>query len=267
MTKINFLFFSSQTERRIILIGNLGAGKSHCGNGLLGKKSFESRQCWSLVTTKCEHDFAIINSIKYQVYDTPGMNLTEELKKIYDVKTDIRRSLYGSYPGFHAIVLVLSATERITSELFELLDDLLDENAYEYMIIIIAKLENDEKKLNAIIKDSKEFQKLQRNCNNRIVIFGNNPERIPTECVNNFHDILENLVTKNAKSGKHCYTHKYSKTTKKLFKKDYEDYLRDNPYVDKNEAFDIVRCRVAEGLFPRHKEHKRHILSKSCSIS
>lgn len=262
------IIFCSQTERRIILIGNLGAGKSHSGNGILGKTSFESKQCWSLVTKKCKHDSTIKNDIKYQVWDTPGMNPTEELKKIYDVKTNIRRCLYGSYPGFHAIVLVLSATERITNELFKLLDDLLDENAYEFMIIIISKLENDHKKLNAIIKDCKEFQKLQSKCDNRIVIFGNNAGNIPTECVKMFYDILEKLFTENTTSGKPYYTHKYSKTTEKLFNRDLDDYRRDNPKVEEKKAHDIVSFRAAEGFSPRDKELKRHILSsKSCSIS
>lgn len=257
---------STQAERRIILIGNLGAGKSHCGNGILGKKCFKSECCWSLVTTDCQYDSATRNGLTYQVFDTPGINLTEKMEKDFDVKTGIRRCVYGSYPGYHAIILVLSASERITNALFKLLDNLLEENAYKYMIIIISKLENDENKLNQITKDSQEFKKLETKCGKRVVIFGNNPEYIPDECVKKFDDILTNLIRKNSQLGKEYYPHTYSKLVRNLLKKDEEDYMRKNPHVEKNEASNIVRINAAVGLSPNDKELKRHINS-SCTIS
>lgn len=257
---------STQGERHIILIGNLGAGKSQCGNAILGDKRFESKRSWSLVTRHCKHESAIREDFMYHVFDTPGMNITERMKKDADVKVDIRRCLYGLYPGYHAIILVLSATEMITNELFELLGDLLEENAYDYMIIIITKVENDENKLNELSKDSKTFKNLKIKCEERVVIFGNNPEYIPGDCVKKFDDILTNLIIKNSKLGKEYYTHKHSTWVKKWLKKDEEDFLRKNPNVDKNEASYIVKTKAAEGLSPRDKELKSHI-NKSCSIS
>lgn len=257
---------STQAERHIILIGNLGAGKSYCGNKILGKTRFESKCSWSVVTRHCKYDSAIRNGFNYHVFDTPGMNLTEKMKKDIDVKTDIRRSLYGLYPGYHAIILVLSATEMITDELFKLLGDLLEENAYKYMIIIISKIENDENKLNEITKDSQTFKNLENKCNKRVVIFGNHPEKTPDECVKQFDDILTNLIMENSKLGKEYYTHKYSKWVKDMLKKDEEDFLRKNPTVEKQEASNIVKTKAAEGLSPRDKELKRRI-SRSCCIS
>lgn len=256
----------TQAERRIILIGNLGAGKSHCGNGILGEKRFESKHSLSLVTRQCKCDFVKKKDLKYHVFDTPGMNLTERMKKNFDVKTDIRRCLYGLYPGYHAIILVLSANEMITNEQFKLLGDLLEEKAYEYMIIIISKLENDKAKLDEITKDSQTFKKLESKCKKRVVIFGNNPECIPDECVKNFDNVLTNLIKKNIDADKEYYTHKNTTWVKNMLKKDEEDYLRKHPHVEKNEASNIVRINAAVGLSPRDKELKRQI-TKSCSIS
>lgn len=254
----------TQAERNIILIGNLGAGKSHCGNGILGEKRFESKHSLSLVTRHCKCDFVNKKDLKYHVFDTPGMNLTERMKKNVDVKTDIRRCLYGLYPGYHAIILVLSANEMITNEQFKLLGDLLEEKAYEYMIIIISKLENSKEKLDEITKDSQTFKKLESKCKQRVVIFGNNPECIPDECVKNFDDVLTKLIEKNRT--KEYYTHKNTTWVKNMLKKDEEDYLRKNPHVEKNEASNIVRINAAVGLSPRDKELKSQI-TKSCSIS
>lgn len=261
----------TQVERHIILIGMLGSGKSHCGNGILGKECFESKRCWSMVTRNCHYYSDIRNGLKYHVFDTPGMNLTEEMEKEFDVKTDIRRCLYGLYPGYHAIILVLSATERITKEFFKLLDNLLEENAYKYMIIIISKLENDENKLNEITKNLKELKQLENKCEQRVVIFGNNQENIPDQCVKKFDDILTKLIMKNIKLGKEYYTHKYSAMVEKLIKKDKKDFLRENPEVGINEASNIVKFKAAEGFSPRDQELKRLIcsftLTMSCSIS
>lgn len=252
-------------ERHIILIGKLGAGKSHCANGILGKTYFESKRCLSMVTRNCQYYSAIRNGLKYHVFDTPGLNLTEKMKKEFDVKTDIRRTLYGLYPGYHAIILVLSATERITNELFKLLDNLLEKNAYEYMITIISKLENDENKLNEIAENSNEFKQLKIKCEQRVVIFGNNPEDIPDMCVKKFDDILRNMIMKNSKLEKEYYTHRYSSWVKKFIKKDEKDFLRKNPECEKSEASYVVKFKAAEGFSPRDEELKHH-LNKSCLI-
>lgn len=257
---------STQAERHIILIGKLGAGKSHCGNGILGKTCFESKGCLSMVTRNCQYHSAIRNGLRYHVFDTPGLNLTEKMKKEFDVKTDIRRSLYGLYPGYQAIILVLSASERITNELFKLLDNLLEENAYKYMITIISKLENDENKLNEITENSNEFKQLKIKCEQRVVIFGNDPENIPDVCLKKFDDILTKLIMKNSKLKKEYYTHRYSSWVEKLLKKDEKDFLIKNPKFEKSEASYAVKFRAAEGFSPRDKELKHH-LSKSCVIS
>lgn len=91
-------------ERRIILIGKLGAGKSHSGNGILGKTEFESKRCWSSVTRQCKYGSAARDGFLYRIYDTPGVNSPEELQTTVNVEEDIRRCLYCTSPGFHAIV-------------------------------------------------------------------------------------------------------------------------------------------------------------------
>lgn len=135
-----------------------GLGKSYCGNGILGKECFESKCCWLMVIRNCYYYFDIRNGLKYYVFDILGMNLIEEMEKEFDVKIDIRCCLYGLYLGYYVIIFVLLVIERIIKEFFKLFDNLFEENVYKYMIIIIFKLENDENKLNEIIKNLKELK-------------------------------------------------------------------------------------------------------------
>lgn len=62
------------TERRIIIIGKVGAGKSSLGNEILKKNAFESRHSFAPVTAEWKSDFSVRNGIKYFVVDTPGVN-------------------------------------------------------------------------------------------------------------------------------------------------------------------------------------------------
>lgn len=111
-----------------------------------------------MVIRNCYYYFDIRNGLKYYVFDILGMNLIEEMEKEFDVKNDIRCCLYGLYLGYYVIIFVLLVIERIINEFFKLFDNLFEENVYKYMIIIIFKLENDENKLNEIIKNLKEFK-------------------------------------------------------------------------------------------------------------
>lgn len=257
-------------ERRIILIGKLGAGKSHSGNGILGKTEFESKRCWSSVTRQCKYGSAARDGFLYRIYDTPGVNSPEELQTTVNVEEDIRRCLYCTSPGFHAIVLVLSAAERITNEdlqMLKKLDGLLGESAYKYMILVISKLENDENELGKMMCEAPEIVKLNVKCNSRHVIFGDDPKNIPFECVKKFDDILTKLIKENEWQGKEYYTHKYYEKATRILEKDKEDYMRDHPNVSEGEAFEIVRSRATEGFSPRDTELRGLKDPNCCSIS
>lgn len=249
------------SKRNIIIIGNIGAGKSHCGNGILGKREFESKRSWSLVTKKCTYRSCIRNGLEYQVFDTPGINLTPKTQKEYDVKTEIRRCLMCISPGFHAIVLVLSAEERIPKDITKLFDGILEDVAYEYMIIVVSKLEDDKVTLNELMDDHRNLIELNRKCDERLVIFGNNQETIPTESVEKFYDILTEMIKKNSDSKKEFYTDRNADDAMKILKKDRVDYMEKNQNLSEEEALEKVQINAAEGISPREKE-LRDILRK-----
>lgn len=257
-------------ERRIILIGKLGAGKSHSGNGILGKKEFESKRCWSSVTRQCKYGTAARDGFLYRIYDTPGVNSPDDLQKTVDVETDIRRCLYCTSPGFHAIVLVLSAAERITKEdlqMIKKLNNLLGESAYKYMILVVSKLENDENELGKMMIEAPEIVELNVKCSSRHIIFGDDPRKIPVECVKKFDDTLTQLIKENQWQGKEYYTHKYYEKATRILVKDKEDYMREHPNVSESEAFEIVRSRASEGLSPRDEELRGLKDPNCCTIS
>lgn len=256
-------------ERRIILIGKLGAGKSHSGNGILGEKTFKSKQCWSSVTRRCDYGTAVRDGLRYRVFDTPGVNSPKDIRDGINVETEIRRCLFCTSPGFHAIVLVLSAAERITNEDLQMLknlDTMLGESSFRYMILVVTKLENDESLLNEMIAAAPEVAKLNVKCEERRVIFGDDKNDISTECLRKFDEVLTELIKENSKHDREYYRHKYYDKATRILTLDKDDYKKKHPEMSDSEAFEIVRNEAAIGRSPRDSELKK-ITDCYCVIS
>lgn len=261
-------------ERNIILLGKLGAGKSHSGNGILGLKNhFESEQSFASCTRTCAYGSAIRNGIKYRVFDTPGVNSFKDVKNSIDVDTEIKRCLFSTSPGFHALVLVLAANERITEEdlkIVKKLEEILENKGYNYMMLVVTKMNDDKETLARMIEESEEIKFLAGKCHNRQVIFGNDANNIPDSCLQTFYAELEKLVKENRKNGAEYFKHQYYEKANEILQKDKDDFMKAHPNVRLSDAMEEVRLNAALGKSPRDKELTKLTASKDpscCGIS
>lgn len=132
------MYFCVENERRLIIVGKVGAGKSTLGNAILLSNVFTSGQNFGSVTKEWKQDSCIRRGIKYRVWDTPGVyGIGEQREEAFK---QIARLTLATFPGFHCIVLVISATQRITEEDLRVFKDfkaMLGEHAFQKFMLIV----------------------------------------------------------------------------------------------------------------------------------
>ncbi|XP_030010116.1 GTPase IMAP family member 8-like [Sphaeramia orbicularis] len=188
-------------ERRIVLLGLPGVGKSSSGNTILGLQSqsdcFKSGCDFTSVTKETDSKSAEVEGRRVTVVDTPG--ITGEgwaPKKLFE---EIMKSIKASDPGPHAFIFVvkLDRISKADEKLFELLPKLFDRDAPKYSMVLfthVDKLEGGN--ILAKIRDSSAVLTLLRKCRNRYCEFNNRQPRNKQQ-VRHLLDKINQMVTAN----------------------------------------------------------------------
>ncbi|XP_063069298.1 uncharacterized protein LOC134460722 [Engraulis encrasicolus] len=179
------------SERRIVLFGKTGDGKSSAGNSILGEEVFTVGSCQHGVTNQCISHSKIINGRKYTVIDTPGFfdpGIPEDT-----LITEVSKCIFASAPGPHAFVIVLRVGRHTEHEqqTMKKITHIFSDDAFKHAVILFTHGEDLEgKTIQEFVNGGQDTQRK-----------GTTLKDIVEKCHNNYH-VIDNKHWTQEEGGK-----------------------------------------------------------------
>ncbi|XP_006636980.2 GTPase IMAP family member 7-like [Lepisosteus oculatus] len=235
-------------ERRLVLLGMTGQGRSSSGNTILGRKAFRSEASPRSVTKRSALERGEVDGRPVLVVDTPGFFDTD-LSEL-EVKQEVLRCVALSAPGPHAFLLVIRVGRRKRTErrVVDTVLQLFGEQALRYTVVLLTRGEELAGKPPAqFVQEDPHLAELVGRCGGGCHLF-RNKEPGDRAQVSELLDKVDAMVAR----GGGCFTNDMYQGTEAALRQEQEAVLREqgqgpgqDPDAARKEAVErLMRKRV-----------------------
>ncbi|XP_068444404.1 uncharacterized protein [Clinocottus analis] len=259
---LHFTDFSSEnmdmSNRRIVILGKTGVGKSSLANTIFGEERFRIGHTVNSDTKKCEATTKCINGRNITLMDTPGFFDTDRSEK--ELKSEIVRCIIDFAPGPHAFLILLKV-ERYTEHeqsVITKINQYFSEEVFKYATVVFTHGNQlpEGKTIKDFVRDNELVSDLVKKCGGRCHVVDNKywKNNQQDEYRSNQFQVKQLLKTIDEMveaNGGRYYTNEMLQAVEKMIKEEMQFIRQSHEKRSEEKIREDAKDRVSGGLWTK----------------